>query len=184
MSAASLDNYGAQIPQKRQIQDERTRILDTVSRKAQEQTLTLQETTALYEKFNHTYSAKNTTETQHVDERWALELLEESEQEDIVKAYENTSFQTRINGIPHQATQSSHNSMNTKPSPANDAIIVEDNSKLSRTVIVDSQHIQQSIDEYFRTPNKGAQQDKALASIIVASGVATLSILLGLAWFL
>lgn len=76
---------------------ERARILETVARKAQEKTLTLQETTDLYARFNQTYeSTYRKKNVPQEDESWALKLLEECAQE---SDFEN-ALQTRINGEP------------------------------------------------------------------------------------
>jgi len=88
---------------------ERTQILHTVSRKAQEKTLTLQETNDLFAQFNNTYDLnRRVTDVQRrsavsqkrasdshvipsvaedgVDESWAIKLLKECEQEDTTSA--------------------------------------------------------------------------------------------------
>lgn len=76
---------------------ERTRILETVARKAQEKTLTLEETTDLYARFNRTYESNyQSKKLPQEDESWALQLLEECVQENEV----DTALKTRVNGIP------------------------------------------------------------------------------------
>jgi len=81
---------------------ERAKILETVARKAQEKTLTLEETTDLYARFNRTYEANyQNKKSPQEDESWALQLLEECAQENEADA----ALQTRVNGIP-QVSQS------------------------------------------------------------------------------
>ena len=71
-------------------QAERAKILNTVSRKAKDKTLTLQETNDLFAKFNNTYSLRAGEEARvdvaisddGVDESWAVKLMKECEQED------------------------------------------------------------------------------------------------------
>lgn len=76
---------------------ERARILETVARKAQEKTLTLQETTDLYARFNQTYERTYLKKAvPQEDESWALKLLEECAQETDLE----NALQTRINGEP------------------------------------------------------------------------------------
>jgi len=171
MSVATIEDYGnsALEQDNKQIHDERARILNMVSQKAQDQTLTLQETTALYEKFNQTYTAYRSTEPQEVDESWALELLQESEQEEA----ENTTFQTRINGTPHQTKKGSG-----KDNPANDSILVDNEMKPMLAAPLKEMSFE---DRASFIRSDAAKQDKAMATIIVASGLATLSILLGFA---
>jgi len=67
---------------------ERTKILATVSQKAQDQTLTLQETNDLFEQFNNTYDAKyiSCVANDGVDESWAIKLIRECEQDGPVSA--------------------------------------------------------------------------------------------------
>lgn len=108
MSATTLDEYtsvkatyGKKIPNHKQaVLAERQHILETVSRKTQDKTLTLKETTDLYAKFNRTYEAQYRSKTNLLDdESWALKLLAECEHDSI----ENNVLQTRINGIPEAA---------------------------------------------------------------------------------
>lgn len=106
MSAATLDEFTSvkshsAKPHQSNSNDtahaERARILETVARKAQEKTLTLQETTDLYARFNQTYESayvKNTLPQE--DESWALKLLEECAQENDA----DNALQTRVNGEP------------------------------------------------------------------------------------
>ncbi|MFV1873436.1 MAG: hypothetical protein ACMZ64_08965 [Oleiphilus sp.] len=100
MSAAQVDEFSSinDTEKHNEIIEERSRILDTVSRKAQNKTLTLQETTDLYAKFNSTFEsgflAKKRLRPD--DESWALKLLEEAEKE----SDDSVSLETRVNGIP------------------------------------------------------------------------------------
>lgn len=98
MSAARLEEYISDnfSDSQSEIREERTRILEMASQKAKEKTLTLKETTDLYEKFNHTFDEnfKSAKRAQKDDESWALKLLEEAEEE------HNHSLETRINGVP------------------------------------------------------------------------------------
>jgi hypothetical protein len=96
MSAIEVDEY---ISVKRndnhtEVLAERAKILRTVSRKAQDKTLTLEETNDLFAKFNETYQARSAvkkkpvtktftdTSVHGVDESWAIKLMRECEQED------------------------------------------------------------------------------------------------------
>lgn len=99
MSVVHLEEYKSvkKINTKRDLLQERAQILETVSRKAQEKTLTLQETTDLYAKFNSTYEPNYGSKIKRTDdESWALKLILESEAD----APKNTAFETRINGVP------------------------------------------------------------------------------------
>jgi len=55
-----------------------------ILRKAQEQTLTIQETNDLFAQFNSTYESVSepTLGTDGIDESWAVKLMKECEQED------------------------------------------------------------------------------------------------------
>ncbi len=105
MSAVKVNEYTSANFRKGQsrILAERTQMLLSISRKAQERTLTLQETNDLYAEFNKTYEQHDrvikagggneqldsiTVGADGVDESWALKLLKESEQE------ESTSMNT------------------------------------------------------------------------------------------
>mgnify|MGYP000580122992 CR=1 FL=1 len=108
MSAVKVNEYTPVNFRKGQarILAERTQMLLSISRKAQERTLTLQETNDLYAEFNKTYEQHDrvikarggfeqhdsiTVGADGVDESWALKLLKESEKED------NTSIHTSKN---------------------------------------------------------------------------------------
>jgi hypothetical protein len=106
MSAATLDEYTSvktrsgnakPVNSNDSVLAERARILETVARKAQEKTLTLQETTDLYARFNRTYETGYQSKSQpQEDESWALQLLEECARENEA----NNALQTRVNGEP------------------------------------------------------------------------------------
>jgi hypothetical protein len=110
MSAATLDQYtsvknnnaalkdnNTVVKSNKTVLAERAEILETVARKAQEKTLTLQETTDLYARFNQTYEAGYQHKIQHQeDESWALKLLEECARESETE----NALQTRVNGEP------------------------------------------------------------------------------------
>jgi len=97
----SIEHHNEQ----RRLLDERAKILNTVSRKAQEKTLTIQEANDLYAKFNSTYtseinrsyrSQKQTAIAQDgVDESWAIKLLKECEQENNTSTEKQTSAKTK-----------------------------------------------------------------------------------------
>ena len=184
MSAATLNDYSTQErnTESQQVQAERTRILNMVSRKAQEQTLTLEETTALYEKFNRTYSAYRSNEPQSVDESWALELLQECEQEEIEKAYESTLFQTRINGIPHKAKSKLNNCKQDAPAPANDVIIVDQTSSVAAKPFT-PQDLNFDLNESFGKKTSTTQRHDAFATFVITSSIITLAALLGFSIF-
>src|SRR5690606_7810040 len=99
MSVVLLEEYKLtkSKSEKREVLEERARILETVSRKAKEKTLTLQETTDLYAKFNSTYEKSYGSQVKRKDdESWALKLIQECE-DDAIKV---NAFETKINGIP------------------------------------------------------------------------------------
>lgn len=77
---------------------ERAKILATVSQKAQDQTLTLQETNDLFEQFNNTYDAKyiSCIANDGVDESWAVRLIRESEQDGSVNAKKRSKHFRRV----------------------------------------------------------------------------------------
>ena len=98
MSAALLDEYNVDNlieDEKQEVLAQRSHILETASRKAQNRTLTLQETTDLYAKFNRTYESSVTRALHKEDESWALKLLKDCEEESA-----NPKLETKINGEP------------------------------------------------------------------------------------
>jgi hypothetical protein len=181
MSAASLDDFGTLGLNKEShnINDERTRILNMVSRKAKDQTLTLEETTALYEKFNQTYSAYRSTEPQEVDESWAIELLQECEQDESIRVQEPTLLQTRVNGIPHQTKKNA-----TKPTPKAQASANDDSliSVTQEKSLEDIRNLHFNVSEHFVT-GKTNQRHDAFATFIIASSVITVASLLAFSIF-
>jgi len=68
------------------VEAERARILKTVSQKANDKTLTLQETNDLFAKFNSTYDPQHISclGTDGVDESWAVKLMRDSEEDEII----------------------------------------------------------------------------------------------------
>jgi len=68
------------------VQAERANILKTVSQKAIDKTLTLQETNDLFAKFNSTYDPHHISclGNDGVDESWAVKLMRECEEDDII----------------------------------------------------------------------------------------------------
>ena len=70
-----------------------------ILRKAQDQTLTIQETNDLFAQFNSTYELRSepTLGTDGVDESWAVKLIKECEQEDgqSIKKQARTTGYTR-----------------------------------------------------------------------------------------
>lgn len=183
MSAATVEDFGTPGITKgnQELNNERARILNTVSRKAQEQTLTLEETTALYEKFNETYSAYRSNKPHsNVDESWALQLLQECEQEDSAKGH--SPVQTRINGIPHQV-QKNTKASNTKPSAsANDDILVADTPELGNLYSVKKQDLEFDIRGDFSTSSTDKRYN-AFAGFLIASSLLTVGALLGFSIF-
>ena len=161
MSAATLDEYTSVNAESSSVKShsisskahdskhgvlaERARILETVARKAQEKTLTLEETTDLYARFNRTYeSGYQSRKLPQEDESWALKLLEECSQETDPES----ALQTRVNGIP-QASQSLQliQSARTKPAPqtksasninADQSSIASTRPSLSETILQDN----------------------------------------------
>jgi len=161
MSAATLDEYTSVNAEsssvnsrsislkahdsKHNVLAERARILETAARKAQEKTLTLEETTDLYARFNRTYeSGYQSKKLPQEDESWALKLLEECTQETDPES----ALQTRVNGIP-QASQSLQliQSARTKLAPptkpatninAVQSLIVSTSPTLSETILQDN----------------------------------------------
>lgn len=99
MSAALLDEYNVVDnlieDEKQEVLAQRSHILETASRKAQNRTLTLQETTDLYAKFNRTYESSVTRSLHKEDESWALKLLKDCEEESA-----SQKLETKINGEP------------------------------------------------------------------------------------
>ena len=155
MSAATLDEYTSVKPQPANsnqthgndtVHAERARILETVARKAQEKTLTLQETTDLYARFNQTYeSTYRQKNLPQEDESWALKLLEECAQESDT---ENT-LQTRVNGEPltkrpiklvkpPQTATSSHLKQKTKPSSQSEPNLTLNQALFAEDLISDT----------------------------------------------
>lgn len=185
MSAASLDDNGTQHLNKgnKEIHDERTRILNTVSRKVANQTLTLEETTELYEKFNQTFSAYRSNSPKEVDESWALELLQECEQDESIKVQDAPLLQTRINGIPHQ-TKANVSDTNLKShGPANDDILVAKTDDTDKAITLDTQELRFNIDENFSTTPSNKRHD-AFATFLITTSILGLGIFLGFSLFL
>lgn len=145
MSAARIDEFSSinLTDDKREIFEERSRILEMVSQKAKEKTLTLQETTDLYAKFNSTFdpSFHANKRARKDDESWALKLLEESEQE----AEKEALLETRINGIPldAQAKQGKKAPKQFKPS------LISNNFDSSRAHAIENPDLAIYVEEDF-----------------------------------
>lgn len=187
MSVVHLEEYKSakKINARRDVLQERTQILETVSRKAQEKTLTLQETTDLYAKFNRTYEQNYGAKVKHNDdESWALKLIQESEND----APRNTSFETRINGVPvvtqkakiQKPSLSEIRAINQNAYIKDEPIFVEDKPKLRDSFIYDQFNSPyQSSDS--RTYKKSHQ---TFVSIMALSIAITITALIGGALFL
>lgn len=187
MSVVDLEEYKSakKINARRDVLQERTQILETVSRKAQEKTLTLQETTDLYAKFNSTYELNYGTKVNKKDdESWALKLIQESEND----APRNTSFETRINGVPvvtqkakiQKPSLSEIRAINQNAYIKDEPIFVEDKPKLRDSFIYDQFNSPyQSSDS--RTYKKSHQ---TFVSIMALSIAITITALIGGALFL
>ncbi len=150
MSAAMLDDYTSvkskapSSPTKKHQKNlyaERARILETAALKAQNKTLTLQETTDLFARFNQTYEATYTFQdetSENVtteDESWALKLLEECAKENETEH----ALQTRVNGVP-QVKKALKQVSNTREEKTSSALNSEQNyiDSLLRTTAANS----------------------------------------------
>jgi hypothetical protein len=190
MSIVLLDEYKSSKTKidRQEVLAERARILNMVSQKTQEKSLTLKETTDLYAQFNSTFeSTYASKEKNKEDESWALKLLQDCE-DDTSK---RPAFETRINGIPlaSRATVSKQNlqvvMMGTKASnqnfhPEEESILVEDKPKLRDSFIYDQFNI-----HYDTASSKSYQKaHKTFVSIMAISIAITISALIGGALFL
>lgn len=190
MAVVLLDEYkSAKSKDTRQeVLEERTRILETVSRKAQARTLTLQETTDLYAKFNSTYESTYRRSKKKEDESWALKLLQECE-DDIV----NSTFETRINGVPLEA-KSPVQAIKPVPQPP----LLDSYVRLENELMVDEDEFitvdeQPTLKDSFiydqvvaNHTDQGTQKKshQPLVLVMAISVVLTLSGLIGIALFL
>ncbi len=97
MSVVMLDEYKSAKSKSTRLEvlEERSKILEIASRKAQERTLTLQETTDLFAQFNSTYEPSYKRSNTKEDESWALKLIQESVDESLG----STSLETKVNGV-------------------------------------------------------------------------------------
>lgn len=185
MSVATLDDYGTLESKKdsQEINAERNRILNTVFRKAQDQTLTLQETTDLYEKFNSTYNKGSINEKpQDIDESWALELLQECEKEELITVEEPPVLRTRINGLPSEARTQASINRTTLSKPANDSHLLSAAAEHENGVKLNAKNLQTDISEHFSTA-PASKQHNAFAAFIITSSLVTVGILLGFSVF-
>ena len=196
MSAAVLEEYNLDTlieDEKQEVLAQRSHILETASRKAQEKTLTLKETTDLYAKFNHTYENTLKRSLDKDDESWALKLLRECEEESIKPALE-----TRINGEPvqnkpkfelsisntkltdhHPELKNDQQTLSAKPAYDNYSTLITDEEK---TTIRDL-----FIYDQFGSDNTnltGLKSHKSFLITMSVSVVLTLSGLIGIALFL
>jgi hypothetical protein len=134
MSVVLLEEYKSvkTTNDRREVLRERTRILETVSRKAQEKTLTLQETTDLYAKFNSTYELNYGSKVKrNDDESWALKLIQECEDD----ASKTASFETRINGVP--LTPNAAKAPKAKPNLSEIRAINQNNSTIDKPKLIE-----------------------------------------------
>ena len=187
MSVVLLEEYKSvkKTNNRRNALKERTQILETASRKAQEKTLTLQETTDLYAKFNSTYEQNYGSKVKrNDDESWALKLIQESEDD----APKNTSFETRINGVPvvtqkakiQKPSLSEIRAINQNAYIKDEPIFLEDKLKLRDSFIYDSYN-----GRYNSTATKfNKKPHQAFVSIMALSIAITITALIGGALFL
>ena len=190
MSAALLEEYNLDSyikDENHEVLAQRSQILETASRKAQERTLTLQETTDLYAKFNRTYESTFKSRTQKEDESWALKLLKECEEESA-----KNSFETLINGEPISKKSSPKPVIKSpeikvmddsiKPAPAlnNHYSLVTDEEKTTiRDLFI--------YDQFYAKNNRkksGLSSHKSFLIVMSVSVAMTLSGLIGIALFL
>ena len=105
MSAAQASGYASSNHHSQEnLKAEREKILRTASRKAQEKTLTLEETTDLFTQFNDTYSKRLQAKKEefeaskeNIDESWALKLLKDCEEETIPLGTTQQTKQKHLN---------------------------------------------------------------------------------------
>ena len=200
MSAALLDEYNVVDnlieDEKQEVLAQRSHILETASRKAQNRTLTLQETTDLYAKFNRTYESSVKRALHKEDESWALKLLKDCEEESP-----NNRLDTKINGEPivNSEIVSSETSEHITVEPVKKVLslksetpkhlpnsILEDHYSLvteeEKTTIRDL-----FIYDQFEAGNKykrGIKSHKSFIIVMSVSVVLTLSGLIGISLFL
>jgi len=194
MSAAKLSEH---IPvnhsnSQSKILAERTKILSIVSRKAQEKTLTLQETNDLFAKFNETYNAKDKS-NEDVDESWAITLLKECEQEEPLQSGKNkvqaiNQFSTRRASNNSFENCSSRLQLQQDLQQSNKVALTDDNEFI--TVAKNIQELQvnplenlsynQPIYEFNREFHTKSRL--LLSTIAGLTSIAILSIILGQNW--
>lgn len=184
MSVVALEQHSYRKTQdnKQTILAERTRILETVARKSQEKTLTLKETTDLYAKFNLTYEASNNSLV--VDESWALELLQESEEEDIRSSYERSMIETRVNGVKQKLDeQASAVSAETKDkSVAASSLDTEITVSKDSDVILKAPRFEAA--QAFYEPRPRRDSHRFFIGLVVVSTLSTLSALIAFSWLI
>lgn len=187
MSVVLLEEYKSvkTANERKEVLKERARILEMVSRKAQDKTLTLQETTDLYEKFNSTYERSFESKVKrHEDESWALKLIQESEED----ASKNTAFETRINGIPvvtqkakvQKPNLSEIRAINQDSYAKDDPIFVDSKPQLKEDFIYN----QFSLSSVTRDALVAKKSQRSLITIIAISAAITITALVGNALFL
>jgi hypothetical protein len=179
MSVAALEQrtYRNTQDNKQNILAERTRILETVARKSQEKTLTLKETTDLYAKFNLTYEASNNALV--VDESWALELLQESEEEDIRSSYELSMIETRVNGVKQKLKKQDVIKVEEELIPASSIALPPNNST---KILFQQQRFEAT--QAFYEPSPPKSSHRFFVSLMAVSALSTLSALIGFSWFI
>jgi len=190
MSVVLLDEYKSSKTKndQQELIAERARILNVVSQKKREQSLTLQETTDLYTQFNNTYEANYSSKSKlKEDESWALKLLQECEDD----ASKTATFETRVNGIPLKTTKvvsqqkirvlmTGNQASNQNFELDEDIILVEDKSKLRDSFIYEQFNI-----HYDSKSSKSYQKShKTFVSIMAISIAITMAALIGGALFL
>lgn len=183
MSVVMLDEYKTKL-HRQEVLNERSKILEIASRKAQERTLTLQETTDLFAKFNSTYETSYKKQDIKEDESWALKLIQESVEETL----QGTSLNSKINGEaiePRKLTATARKpdlakirSLRLQPSLNDEAIFVDEKPKL-RDAFLYEQFTLNDIPEHRR----GKAGNQSLATVLALSVFITSAALIGIALF-
>ena len=172
--------------EKREVLAQRSHILETASRKAQERTLTLQETTDLYAEFNRTYEKNFKNRIKKEDESWALKLLKDCEEEsarDILESKINGERIAQKNtpkpSINFPETHPNEHLVDKKPAVNNHYSLVTDEEKTTiRDLFI--------YDQFYsdETNSSGSRSHKPFLVVMSLSVAITLSGLIGIAIFL
>jgi hypothetical protein len=168
-----------------EVLEERAQILEIASRKAQERTLTLKETTDLYAKFNSTYESTYKRSNSKDDESWALKLIQECVDETL----QPPSLESKVNGIT--VVNGETHSISKKPSlteikslkihtSLDDAIFVETKPKLRDSFVYEQLYLN-SLSE---SPRYRTNSHQSFVTILAISIAISLSALIGISIFL